>query len=189
VEQLIEKAKETRPELLAAQRRLDYQNRVRRAREKGNLPALNLSSGFTYDPEGSGLGAATDSLSATAQLSFPIFDGGLNRSLVRQARADEQSAKITLDQVTLGVSLEVRQAFLNVKSAEQQIQTSARALESARETLRVANLRYAEGVGTPVELSDANTQFVAARTAVVDAIYRYRIAVANLQRAVGSEEF
>jgi outer membrane protein TolC len=189
VEQLIEKAKETRPELLAAQRRLDYQNRVRRAREKGNLPALNLSSGFTYDPEGSGLGAATDSLSATAQLSFPIFDGGLNRSLVRQARADEQSAKITLDQATLGVSLEVRQAFLNVKSAEQQIQTSARALESARETLRVANLRYAEGVGTPVELSDANTQFVAARTAVVDAIYRYRIAVANLQRAVGSEEF
>src|SRR5688572_28468956 len=84
IEQLIEKAKETRPELIAAQRRLDYQNRLRRAREKGNLPALNLSSGFSYDPEGSGLGAATDSLSATAQLSFPIFDGGLNRSLVRQ---------------------------------------------------------------------------------------------------------
>lgn len=189
VEQLIEKAKETRPELIAARRRVDYQNRVRRAREKGNLPALNLSSGFSYDPEGSGLGAATDSLSATAQLSFPIFDGGLNRSLVRQAKADEQSAKIALDQATLGVSLEVRQAYLNVKSAEQMIQTAVRALTAARETLRVANLRYAEGVGTPVELSDANTQFVAARTAVVDAIYRYRIAVASLQRAVGAEEF
>jgi outer membrane protein TolC len=50
-------------------------------------------------------------------------------------------------------------------------------------------LRYQEGVGTPVEISDANTQFVSARTAVVNAIYQYRIAVSNLQRAVGSEEF
>ena len=183
------KAKVSRPELIAAQRRLDYQNRLRRAREKGNLPALNLSGGFSYDPEGSGLGGATDSLSATAQLSFPIFDGGLNRSLVRQARADEQSAKIALDQATLGVTLEVRQAHLNLVSAAQQIQTAGRALESAREALRVATVRYREGVSTPLELSDATTQFVAARTAVVDSIFRYRIAVANLQRAIGSEEF
>jgi outer membrane protein TolC len=119
---------------------------------------------------------------------MPIFDGGLNRSLVKQARAEEDKAKIFLDQATLGVTLEVRQAYLNMQSAEARIQTAARALDSAREALRVANLRYQEGVGTPVELSDANTQFVAARTAVVDAIYAYRIAVANLQRAIGSEE-
>ena len=189
LEQLTEVAKKARPELIAAQRRLDYQNRVRRAQEKRNLPALNLTGNFNYDPEGSGLGAATDSLSATLQLSMPIFDGGLNRSLVKQARANEDKAKIFLDQATLGVTLEVRQAYLNMQSAEARIQTAARALDSAREALRVANLRYQEGVGTPVELSDANTQFVAARTAVVDAIYAYRIAVANLQRAIGSEEF
>jgi outer membrane protein TolC len=188
LEELTEKAKRTRPELIAAQRRLDFQNRFRRARQKGNLPALNVTGNFSFDPDATGFGGASDSLSATAALSFPIFDGGLNRALVKQARADEEKAKISLDQATLGVSLEVRQAYLNLQSAEQQIQTSARALESAREALRVATLRYQEGVGTPVELSDANTQFVAARTAVVDAIYRYRIAVANLQRAVGSED-
>jgi outer membrane protein TolC len=186
--ELIEKAKESRPELVAARRRMDFQNRVRRAREKGNLPAFNLSAGFSYDPEGSGLGAATDSLSATAQLTFPIFDGGLNRSLVRQAKADEERARIIVEQATLGVTLEVRQAYLNLQSAIKQKETAGKQLVSAREALRVAELRYREGVGTPLEVSDANTQFVAARTAAVDTIYRYRIAVANLQRAVGSEE-
>jgi outer membrane protein TolC len=87
------------------------------------------------------------------------------------------------------VTLEVKQAYLNLQSAEQQIETAQKGLVAAREALRVANLRYQEGVGTPVEVSDANAQFVAARTAVVNAIYQYRIAVSNLQRAVGSEEF
>ncbi|MDQ2985307.1 MAG: TolC family protein [Armatimonadota bacterium] len=189
IEELTEKAKESRPELIAAQRRFDFQNRLRRAREKGNLPALNLTGNFSYDPEASGLGGASDSISATAALSFPIFDGGLNRSLVRQARADETKAKIALDQATLGVTLEVKQAHLNLISAEKQVETAEKGLISAREALRVAELRYQEGVGTPLEVSDANAQFVAARTAVVNAVFQYRIAVSNLQRAVGSEEF
>ncbi|MEO7453729.1 MAG: TolC family protein [Fimbriimonadales bacterium] len=189
LDELMAKAKESRPELIAARRRLDYQNRFRRAREKGNLPALNLSGNVSYDPEGAGLGGATDALSATAMLSFPIFDGGLNRSLVRQAKADEQKAKIALDQATLGVTFEVRQAYLNLQSALKQMEVAGKQLVSAREGLRVAELRYLEGVGTPLEVSDANTQFVAARTAAVDTIYRYRIAVASLQRAIGSEEF
>lgn len=189
LEELTEKAKTARPEVIAARRRFDFNENFRRAREKGNLPALNLTGNFSYDPGAGGLGVAQDSLSATVQLSFPIFDGGLNRSLVRQAKANENKAKITLDQTTLGVTLEVKQAFLNLQSAEKQIETAQKGLVSAREALRVANLRYQEGVGTPVEISDANAQFVAARTAVVNAIYQYRIAVSNLQRAIGSEEF
>ena len=189
LEELTQMAVKQRPELLAAQKRFDYRNRIRRAREKGNLPALNLTGNFNYDPDASGFGGAQDSLSATATLSFPIFDGGLNRSLVRQARADENKAKIELDRATLGVTLEVKQAHLNLKSAEQRIETARRAAVSAQEALRVANLRYSEGVGTPVEVSDANARFVAARTAVIDAIYQYRVALADLQRAIGTEEF
>jgi TolC family type I secretion outer membrane protein len=189
LEQLTEKAKAERPEVIAARRRFDYFEKFRRAREKGNLPALNVTGNFSYDPGAGGLGAAQDSLSATAQLSFPIFDGGLNRSLVRQAKADENKARITLEQTSLVVTLEVKQAYLNLQSAQKQIETAQKGLVAAREALRVANLRYQEGVGTPVEISDANTQFVSARTAVVNAIYQYRIAVSDLQRAVGSEEF
>jgi outer membrane protein TolC len=188
LEDLTARAIRQRPELIAARRQFDYRNRIRRAREKGNLPALNLTGNFSYDPDASGFGGAQDSLSATAALSFPIFDGGLNRSLVRQAKADENKAKIELDRATLGVTLEVKQAHLNLKSAEQRIETARRAAVSAQEALRVANLRYAEGVGTPVEVSDANAQFVAARTAVIDAIYQYRVALADLQRAIGSED-
>jgi len=189
LEALTEKAKTSRPELVAAKRRVEYYGKVRRAREKGNLPALTVTGNFSYDPGAGGLGAAQDSLSATAQLTFPIFDGGLNRSRVKQARTDEVKAGITLDQVTLAVTLEVKQAYLNLQSAEKQIDTAQKGLVSAREALRVANLRYQEGVGTPVEVSDANTQFVAARTAVVNAVFQYRMSVFSLQRAVGSEEF
>ena len=61
-------------------------------------------------------------------------------------------------------------------------------MEFAREALRIANVRYGAGVGTTVEISDAQVQFVNARTALVNATYAYWQAVSNLQLAVGSEE-
>ncbi|MBA3725501.1 MAG: TolC family protein [Armatimonadetes bacterium] len=185
---LTELALQQRPDIVAAARRLDYQNRYRRARQKDGLPALNLSGGITYNPDAGGLGGMQSDASATAVLSFPLFDGGTRRARVSQARADEDRARILLAQQSRAVEKEVKQAYLNVESARQQIETAEKGLELARETLRIARIRYEAGVGTPLELSDANVVLVRARTALVDSTYGYRDAIANLQRAVGIEE-
>jgi outer membrane protein len=187
-DELARAASAARPDILAARKRLEYQTRYRQGRERESLPTLNISGGVSYDPNAQGFGSQKTTTSGTLLLSMPLFDAGVVRARVRQASADEEKARLALEQTEIGVSLQVKQAFLNARSAKEKIEAAEKNEELAREALRLANVRYEAGVGTPVEISDATVQFVRARTALVNAIYDYWEAVANLQRAVGTEE-
>lgn len=188
LEELTAKAKVTRPDVVAAAERYQYQVRYRQARQKANLPVVNVGATTTYDPNAGGLSGEKSTTFGTATLSFPIFDAGVNRARTEQARADEEKAKIALDQIVLGVTLEVRQAYLNVQNAAKLMDSAQKNVTFAQEAFRIANVRYDAQVGTQLEISDATVQLANARTALVNATYGYWQAVSNLQRAVGSEE-
>ena len=83
------------------------------------------------------------------------------------------------------VNLGVRQAYLNMKSAEQTIESTRVAVESGQESFRIATLRYRAGVGTNLDVLDAETSLETARNNYVDALFNYNIAVANLENAMG----
>lgn len=187
LEDMIELARESRPEVVAAANLVDYQSKVRQARQREGLPTLNVAANYTRDPDASGFGSTKDTTTASAFFSFPIFEGGLTRARVAQARQDEAKALNTLNQVTLAVELEVRQAYLTVESTKKVIDSTEKNLTVAAEALRLANLRYKEGIGTPLEVADATATYTRARTAHVNAIYDYWKAMAKLQRAVGKE--
>jgi outer membrane protein TolC len=88
----------------------------------------------------------------------------------------------------LAVEMEVREAFLSFENHQKVIETAQKNVELARETLRLANVRYAGGVAIPLEVSDANVQFVRARISLVNSVYDLWEAAARLQRATGSED-
>lgn len=188
LETLIEAAKSARPEVLAAQHAVTLQESIRRARERQLLPELNITATVSRDPQARGFGSERDTVSATAVLSVPIFDSGRVRSVVDQAKQDEEQARIALQQVQLGVELEVRQAWLDVVAAKEAVETAAKGVEFAREAHRLAQVRYSGGVGTPLEVSDATVALARARASHVTALYDYWKAYARLQRAVGKEE-
>jgi OMF family outer membrane factor len=188
LEELTAKAVDTRPDLLAAKRRLKYQEQFRIFRQREGLPTLNLSGNVSYNPDVGGFGGASNDASATLALSVPILEGGVHRARITQAKAEEEKAKIEVNRQTLAVTREVRDAYLDVEAARQQIATAQQALELAQEALRIARLRYEAGVGIPLELSDANAQLSSAQTNFVNATYAYRDAVSKLQQAVGSED-
>jgi outer membrane protein TolC len=188
MEELIQLAHETRPEVLAAEYVVEYQMKYRQARQREGLPTLNVAVNFTRDPDASGFGATKDTASAAAFFSFPIFEGGLTRARVGHARQEEAKAENALNQINLAVEVDVRQAYLNVVASRKIIESAEKNVDVAREALRLANLRYREGIGTPVEVSDATALYTRARSAHVSAVYDYWNAVADLQRAVGSED-
>jgi outer membrane protein TolC len=188
LEELTAKAVETRPDLLAAKRRLKYQEQFRIFRQREGLPTLNLSGNVSYNPDVGGFRGASNDASATLALSVPILEGGVHRARITQAKAEEEKAKIEVNRQTLAVTREVRDAYLDVEAARQQIETAQQALELAQEALRIARLRYEAGVRIPLELSDANAQLSSAQTNFVNATYAYRDAVSKLQQAVGSED-
>lgn len=187
LEELIEVAKGARPEVLAAQHALTLQESIRRARERQLMPELNITATINRDPQARGFGSERDTISATAVLSVPLFDSGRVRSVVDQAKQDEEQARIALEQTKLAVELEVRQAWLAVVAAKQAVETVEKGVEFAREAHRLAQVRYSGGVGTPLEVSDATVALARARASYVNALYDYWKAYARLQRAVGKE--
>lgn len=185
---LTEMARQIRPELIAARMQLQYRKRFRQVQERGNLPTLTISANLDHNPDAKGLGSEKETLSATALLNIPLFEGGVTKARVRQAREEEHKAEIAVQQAQNAVDLQVKQAFLDVQTARKVIEVAKRSVEQANEALRLARLRYEAGVGTPLEVSDAATAFTIARTNLVRAEFDYAVAYGRLQRAVGKED-
>jgi outer membrane protein TolC len=85
----------------------------------------------------------------------------------------------------LDISREVEQAQINVSEANERIQAAKTAVESALENFRLAQGRFDAGVGTILELTDAQLALTQTQNAETQALADYRIALARLQRAVG----
>lgn len=123
--------------------------------------------------------------SVTAQLAVPLDDGGATRSRVRSARVDVDTQVLTLDQVKLNVSLEVRQATLNIRSAQGQVASAQTGVVQGQEALRLAYLRYQGGLGTFLDVLNALAQLAQTRTNLANAQFLYQSGLAQLVRATG----
>lgn len=79
----------------------------------------------------------------------------------------------------------MEQAVLNLGEAAESIAVSEITARQADENLELANGRYAAGVGSPIELTDALVAVSNAKTAYISALYNYKIAAASLEKAMG----
>ena len=151
------------------------------------MPSLNVAANYNrvIDPPA---GAEESATSATFTLSWPIFDSGLTRARVAQARESENQAAIAEDQLKLGVSLEVRQAVTALVIAKATMDVAQSQVTAAAETYRLAQVRLQAGEGTSLEVSTALTALVQAQQGLANARYNYLTAYAQLQQAVASDD-
>lgn len=130
-------------------------------------------------------GTDNDGWTVGATVSWSLWDGGTTSEGIKVAEADLEKAKEANYQYMDKINLSVREAYLNMKAAEQTIQSTKVAVEQGQENFRIASLRYRAGVGTNVDVLDAETQLTTARNNYVDALFNYNIAVASLETAMG----
>jgi outer membrane protein len=180
---LLEQAIAARPEIVTLQKQ----------KKASELTVTSLKG--AYGPTLSGVGGVSEaglSLDALGlnwnvgvNLTWPIFQGGLTRGQVREARANVDVASAQLSQAELNVRLEVEQARLTVGSAKVAIDAAKDALENAKERLRLADGRYEAGVGSIIELDDAEVASLSAGAQLVQAEYNLASARAGLLSALG----
>jgi len=118
-------------------------------------------------------------------LNWNIFDGGNKIARYREALASLQSAQAQIRSEELTIAQDVEQAYLNVGAADEQIQAARAAVAAADESFRLAQGRFDAGVGTILELTDAQLALTQAQNTESQALADYRIALARLDRAVG----
>jgi outer membrane protein TolC len=120
-------------------------------------------------------------------LQWSIFDSGLTPGRVQEAGANLLGARARLRQTEQTVASEVTQAYLNVQTAAQKVVQAKAEVDNAENSLNLAMGRYRSGVAAYIEVTDAETALLTARTNQVNSLYGLSIARAALQRALGIE--
>lgn len=184
---LREGAHRTRPEALALLHTRDALANLRHAADAGLKPGLGLSVNYNRNLN-TGAFSQPYTLGATLSFSWPIFDSGVTRARVAQARADEAQARIQYDQLLENISKEIRQAMANLENSQERLDLANQQVQYAEENLRLAQLRYQSGEGILLQVTDAETQLTQARSQQVTAKYDYLTAYSQLQRALGTDD-
>jgi outer membrane protein len=183
LETLVEKAFASRPELANLWKQEDAQHATIRSAKGGYGPSIAASGGASE--AGTSLDTLSPNVNVGVSLTWELFQGGLTAATVRQAEANLTSIKAQQDLELLQVQLGVNSAQLAVRAAKSTIGAANDALASAAEQLRLAEQRYATGVGNIIELDDAQVTYTGAAAQVVTAKYNLASARAQLLAALG----
>ena len=172
-----------RPEIAASQKTVESNDLALRAARGGYAPAFSLfgavaSAGPSLDQ----LGLAWD---FGLQATWDFFDGLKTPGVVRQAQGNLDNANAQLTAQELQVRFSVEQADATLLGSKEALVAADDARVNAREQLRLAEQRFAQGVGSIIELSDAQVAATSAGAQLVQARFTLATARAQLLAALG----
>ena len=119
------------------------------------------------------------------QMSWDIFDNGVTSAQVKQYKAVEHKAESQAQQQIEQIQLEVHSAYIALKTAEKNIETTATAVAKAEEDFAIAQIRYIEGVDTNLNVMNAQEKVVETRNNYYTALFNYNTSRAQLEKAMG----
>jgi outer membrane protein len=183
---LFARAVPTRPELASLRATVEAQTYTLAAARRSLWPSLRLgaSAGGTDEDLRDEPAWGT---SAAVTLSWPLFDGLSSRAAADAARARLEVSRAQLDDQQQRVWEELDVAASDVASGRAQLPAAEEALAAARDLLGLAEARYREGVGSSLELADAELELATAAAQRVQVEYDLASARARLVRALGRE--
>jgi TolC family type I secretion outer membrane protein len=184
LEESIQIALANHPNIGQADANIDIAKDEIKVAKSGHLPTVALSAGSGwYDSKFPGDNNNNWSVGLTA--SWNAFDSGLTNAKVKQADAGLEKATQQARQTRDTVQLNVRTAYLNMQESEKRIDTSNVAVSKAEEDFKIAQVRYSAGVGTNLDVIDAQVALTQAKTNYIQALYDYNTSKANLDKAMG----
>jgi len=162
------------------------------ANRAGFLPEVDLVGGYAWErgPVLADWGSRHDGWTAGLQASWNIFDGRATAGRVVQAKSQLEQSKLTLANTTLAIEVQVRQAYSSLTEAWELVQATGKSVEQAQEALRLANVRYAAGAATQLDVLTSQVALTQARVNQLQAFYNYSVARAAIRQAMGeADEF
>ena len=180
--ELLQTAYDNRPDIKQAQEQAKQARQSLRIAEIQAGPVLTVDGTADY---GYHTGQTGDAWQVSAGVSVPIFDSGRSRAAVDSAAAAFKIAQENLRSTQLDISAEVERNFLNVTAAEAGLTAADAALKSAQVSLGAAQEKYANGVGTVIDVTDAETKLEQSDADQVKAKFDYNTSLAALKASVG----
>jgi len=177
----------SRPELKSFDAQRKAQDQTIAAARRGHLPDLIFDANHRYSGrsfDGS-VAFVRPSWQVQTSLIFPIFEGFRTANRVEETLRNYYVIKSQEELQRQQVALDVEQAYLRLVELQERIKANESAVNAAKENLDLANGRYQVGVGSIIEATDAQTLYADAQTTYIRTLYDYKIAEAQLTRAIG----
>ncbi len=185
----LEKAYKQRPEIAAARSAIQQREKSVELSKSTYYPDINLVLRYQKEADTALLSknpyGLNENVTALATMSWTFWEWGKTTKMVAESKARANQAQHTFTQVTDSVTLEVKQAFLELETAGKNISVAQLAILQAEENYRLNQERYRVQVATSTEVLDAQTLLTQAHTNYFNALSQYAIAKARVARAVG----
>ncbi|HWO89194.1 MAG TPA: TolC family protein [Gemmatimonadales bacterium] len=179
----------SRASLEAAQWTVNFRREAVRVYRGELMPALRfqMNYGGQAFPSGAlpGGGDFRRDWNASLTVSMPLFDGFRTRGQVASARADLEAAELQLEAAREAVALEVEQARAELVRARALVEARRQTVQWAARAYQLASVRYANGISTQLEVSDARLAMQQAQVNEAAATRDYLLSLAALERALG----
>jgi outer membrane protein TolC len=185
LEEATASAEATRPVLREMDMAIAAKEQNVRAVQAEYLPTFYVSGGYEYSENR--YQVHQDNWSAIAGVNINLFSGGASGSKAGMARAELRSLRLSREKMLDNIRLEVKSAYLDLRSTEQKVEVSKTAVAQAEENLRLQRIRYREGVGTATEVLDAVTLLTTAESNSWKALYGVKRAESALLNAAGKD--
>ena len=178
-------ALKNRPELISSKYKVEASKSLLTSAWTANLPSINVAGGYNWknyilDTK------FPDSWNVGVTLSVPLFQGFALDAGIDQARANLKNSEAQNDLTMQAVILDVQQQYANFQVARSKISATKSLADQSALTLKTAEGRYAQGVGSPLEITDAQVAYFNAQTLYIQALYDYQVGYVRLQRAMGT---
>jgi outer membrane protein len=211
LEGLIEKAKASRPDLIASEARARAARANAVATSRAGLPTLSFVANYgrvNFTNSGTnlvGFGANTPLTGAAAaatvvqrpeqdvyqfgfNLSIPLFSGFKDTYSVRRAQEQAEQAESVRDQLLSQTELDVWQSYYDLQTAASSVSSTSNLVKSATESAAASAARYKAGVGSLLDFITAQQDDTNARVAQIQSYLDWYSALARLNFALGASD-
>lgn len=153
-----------------------------------NRPKVDTFASYQFD-NGWELDGNGDSWMAGVRVNYNLYDGNNGASRISIARFKVQEIEAQIRKTELALSLELRQAQLSFQQTKERLAVTEKMVEVSKEATRLARIRFKEGVILSSDLIDFETRLSDALARHLSASAQYQVAIANLRRASGLDQF
>jgi outer membrane protein len=183
--ELVGIARAQRPELVQRDLEIAAADANIEAARAQRRPALSASASTQWSPNTNDA-TPQPAWSVSLALSWQAFDGGRAAADVRVARANREAALAERDALLLDLTSQLDSTRAQIEANRVATQASTEAVVSARAQLQLAEARYAQGLGSQIELADAQTAVTTAEGNLIQSEFQLANAWTSLRRALGT---
>lgn len=187
LEESLAKAMMNRPELT----QMNYQKKMAEEMAKiaraASLPTIAISGNYNY--WANDLNFKKDNwqnfYAFNLVLTIPVFNGFSASAKMAEAQAMIREMEHMEKGLMERIKFEVESAILTLNQARESLLSQEKNIEQAKESVRVAELSYSEGLATILDVDSAQVALSEARINYLRALYEYTVSLAQLEKAMG----